>query len=231
MADPVWQDGVTPINAVNMNKLQTRDEKGAVNGYAPLGADGKVPSAQLPAPVATGANLTYRGDWADGTYVDGDVVVAAGIAYLCVGGPTVVPPDPNLWDDLVAPVTTTPWVPLWSLAAAGGVATGALLEFAGATAPPGFLMADGASYPRATFGALFGVIGTTYGSWTGRTSTCPTGAAGSASGWGPTPTTPRWGRTRARASTPALPSIGTTSTTRGTATRSTGSTAATRAGG
>ena len=48
MADPVFVDDVTPLNAGNMNKLQTRDEKAATNGYASLGADGKVPAAQLP---------------------------------------------------------------------------------------------------------------------------------------------------------------------------------------
>jgi hypothetical protein len=48
MADPVWQDNVTPLNALNMNKLQTRDEKAAANGYASLGSDGKVPAGQLP---------------------------------------------------------------------------------------------------------------------------------------------------------------------------------------
>jgi len=48
MADPVWTDGVTPLNSLNMTKLQTRDEKAAVNGYASLDVGGKVPAAQLP---------------------------------------------------------------------------------------------------------------------------------------------------------------------------------------
>ena len=95
MADPVFVDNVTPLDAVSMNKLQTRDEKGAVNGYPSLGADGKVPLAQLP-PVG-GADLSFDGDWAAGTYQDGDVVVYNGIAYLCVGGPTAVAPDPAIW--------------------------------------------------------------------------------------------------------------------------------------
>jgi len=164
MADPVFVDGVTPINAANMNKLQTRDEKGAINGYAPLGPDGKVPGAQLPPPVASGAALTYRGDWVAGTYVDGDVVVLGGIAYLCVGGPTIVAPDSNLWDDLTAPATSTPWVPMWSLAPAGGVLTGEVKQYGGAVVPPGYLWCDGASYLRSVYGALFSVIGTQFGS-------------------------------------------------------------------
>jgi len=95
MADPVFVDGVTPLNAVNMNKLQTRDEKNAVNGYPGLDATGKVPVGQLP---AIGAQLTYEGDWAaPTTYDDGDVVIKDGIAYLCVGGPTTVAPDPTPW--------------------------------------------------------------------------------------------------------------------------------------
>jgi hypothetical protein len=48
MADPVWTDGVTPLNSLNMTKLQTRDEKAAVNGYPSLDTGGKVPAAQLP---------------------------------------------------------------------------------------------------------------------------------------------------------------------------------------
>jgi hypothetical protein len=38
MADPVWVDGVTPVNSVNLTKLQTRDEKGLPNGYVGLDA-------------------------------------------------------------------------------------------------------------------------------------------------------------------------------------------------
>jgi len=104
MADPVWVDGVTPQNAVNMNKLQTRDEKGQPSGYSSLDGTGKVPLAQLP-PV--GADLVYDGDYpATSPYTDGDIVVYNGIAYLCVvptsaapvpwpGGPVPVPPYPT----------------------------------------------------------------------------------------------------------------------------------------
>jgi len=103
MADPVFVDNVTPLDAVSMNKLQTRDEKGAVNGYPSLGADGKVPLAQLP-PVG-GADLSFDGDWVAGTYQDGDVVVYNGIAYMCVGGPTTVAPDPAIWG-IAGPAST-----------------------------------------------------------------------------------------------------------------------------
>jgi len=49
-----------------------------------------------------GADLSYDGDWAAGTYQDGDVVVKDGIAYLCVGGPTTVAPDVTPWGGAVA---------------------------------------------------------------------------------------------------------------------------------
>jgi hypothetical protein len=48
-------------------------------------------------PVWGGAGLVYKGDWAAGTFQDGDVVVKDGIAYLCVGGPTAVAPDIQPW--------------------------------------------------------------------------------------------------------------------------------------
>jgi len=63
MADPVWTDGVTPLNAANMTKLQTRDEKGAANGYAPLDGTGVVPATNLPvvSGVPAGAMTMYVG--------------------------------------------------------------------------------------------------------------------------------------------------------------------------
>jgi len=51
-----------------------------------------------------------------------------------------------------------------------GVPTGAVLPFAGLTAPSGFLFCDGAAISRTTFGALFSVIGTTWGIGNGSTT-------------------------------------------------------------
>jgi hypothetical protein len=42
MADPVWVDGTTPLNSVNMTKLQTRDEKNAPSGYVGLSAASQI---------------------------------------------------------------------------------------------------------------------------------------------------------------------------------------------
>lgn len=45
--------------------------------------------------------------------------------------------------------------------------TGAVLAFAGASAPAGFLMCDGSAVSRSTYDNLFALIGTTYGSGNG----------------------------------------------------------------
>lgn len=45
----------------------------------------------------------------------------------------------------------------------GEVPTGTVLAFAGATAPDGFLLCDGTSYPVADYPALYAVIGNVYG--------------------------------------------------------------------
>jgi microcystin-dependent protein len=48
-----------------------------------------------------------------------------------------------------------------------GMPTGALTQYAGTTAPAGWLLCDGSAVSRATYGALFGVVGTTYGAGDG----------------------------------------------------------------
>ena len=45
-----------------------------------------------------------------------------------------------------------------------GIPVGTILDYAGATAPDGFLLCTGTSYSRATYADLFNAIGTTYGS-------------------------------------------------------------------
>lgn len=91
-----WVDGVTPVNAVNMEILDTdiaarqvSSEKGAANGYAPLDAGSKVPLANLP-PVS---GVDYIGNWGAGTaYKRGDVVRYNGQDYLAVNDSTGVTP-------------------------------------------------------------------------------------------------------------------------------------------
>lgn len=48
--------------------------------------------------------------------------------------------------------------------------TGAILPFAGTTAPTGFLMCDGTAVSRTTYATLFAVIGTAFGSGNGSTT-------------------------------------------------------------
>jgi microcystin-dependent protein len=55
-------------------------------------------------------------------------------------------------------VATTGWV-----RSAGGIPSGAIMDFAGAAAPSGWLLCDGASYSTATENGLFLAIGYTYG--------------------------------------------------------------------
>lgn len=47
--------------------------------------------------TAPAPDISFEGDWAAGTYQDGDVVVKDGVAFLCVNGPTAVAPDSSLW--------------------------------------------------------------------------------------------------------------------------------------
>lgn len=52
----------------------------------------------------------------------------------------------------------------------GGVPSGAVFWFAASAAPTGYLKANGAAVSRATYAALFAVIGTTYGAGDGSTT-------------------------------------------------------------
>jgi microcystin-dependent protein len=55
-------------------------------------------------------------------------------------------------------------------AAAAGVPAGSVIWTAGTSAPTGYLKANGAAVSRSTYAALFGVIGTLYGSGDGSTT-------------------------------------------------------------
>ena len=52
----------------------------------------------------------------------------------------------------------------------GGLPSGAITQYAGAAAPSGWLICNGAAVSRETYGALFGAIGTTYGVGNGSTT-------------------------------------------------------------
>ena len=56
---PVWVDGVTPLNSVNMTQLQTRDEKNAPSGYVGLDASRNVSIGGYYARVGTGGSVAF----------------------------------------------------------------------------------------------------------------------------------------------------------------------------
>lgn len=57
-----------------------------------------------------------------------------------------------------------------TLTGGGAVPTGAMMQYAGAAAPTGWLLADGAAVSRTTYAALFTAIGTQYGVGDGSTT-------------------------------------------------------------
>jgi hypothetical protein len=67
-------------------QYQLDSEKGAANGYASLGSDGKVPAAQLPASATTGGTVTSVGLSAPGLLYDvtGSPITGAGTLALAL---------------------------------------------------------------------------------------------------------------------------------------------------
>lgn len=64
--------------------------------------------------------------------------------------------------------TNSSWIPLGGAGVA--VPTGTVMPFAGATAPAGYMLADGSAVSRSTYSALFAVVGTSFGSGDGSTT-------------------------------------------------------------
>lgn len=133
-----------------LNNKQNTAQKGVANGYAPLGADGKVPSSHLPAfpevPEVPTATTTTPGIARQAT----DAEAAAGsnnTAFM----------TPKLTHGLLA-------------GAPQDAPVGSHLWHYGTTAPDGYLIADGAALSRSVYAELFAVIGTTYGTGNGSTT-------------------------------------------------------------
>lgn len=75
--------------------------------------------------------------------------------------PLDVPPEWKAW--LISYLEANP--PAFLFPTAGSVfPTGAVMQFAAAAPPAGWVLCDGASLDRINYAALFGVIGTLYGS-------------------------------------------------------------------
>lgn len=79
------------------------------------------------------------------------------------GTPTSTTPPPG---DNTTKIATTAFVE----AALGIVPSGAMMQYAGVSAPLGWLIADGSAISRTTYAALFAAIGTTYGAGDGSTT-------------------------------------------------------------
>jgi len=73
------------------------------------------------------------------------------------------------WDE-VNHIPTASTKCLSTVGAGGGTPTGAIMPYAGATAPSGWLIADGSAVSRTTYSALYAVTGTTYGMGDGSTT-------------------------------------------------------------
>ena len=138
-----WTDGVTPVNAALMDKIE--------QGIDDI--DSRLTTIET---VPQGAELTYEGDYVPATsYADGDVVVKDSVAYMCVGGPTTAAPDPAPWG---------------AAQMAAATPTGATMFWFTETAPPGWLLLNGAAVSRTTYAALFALWGTRFGTGDGSTT-------------------------------------------------------------
>lgn len=66
--------------------------------------------------------------------------------------------------------TGTSGSPIWTDAMPSSVPTGGVIDYAGTSAPTGYLACDGSAVSRTTYAALFAAIGTTWGSGDGSTT-------------------------------------------------------------
>jgi len=101
-------------------------------------------------------------------------------AAVFVGSTPPVSPLPNQlwWNDTLGTMfilyndgNTTQWVPSSPAAGSGSIVpTGSVFDFAGATAPAGYLLCQGQLVSRTTYANLFLAIGTLYGAGDGSTT-------------------------------------------------------------
>jgi len=108
---PVWspiaQADVTGLVSA-LGAKESLSNKGIANGYAPLGADVKVPLANLPAISGGGSDLSYEGEHVPASaHQDGDIIIKDGMAFIAVRD-TTQNPDPALWGAVGIPDPTPP---------------------------------------------------------------------------------------------------------------------------
>ncbi len=155
--------------------------KGATTAFVQAGL---APKAPLASPALTG---TPTGPTAtlgtNSTQLATTAFVAAAIAAgasIVVGTTPPVSPQPNMlwWNSELGQMfiwyndgNTTQWVVASPAATSSSlIPTGAITDYAGSTAPSGWLLCNGQAVSRTTFAPLFAIIGTTYGVGDGSTT-------------------------------------------------------------
>lgn len=154
-------------------------ERGTANGVATLGADGKIPSNQIPA-IAISDTFVVGSEPAMLSLAAaeiGDVCVRAdlGKCFILAGED---PEEINNWQELLTPAS-----PVQSVNGKTGAVTltatdvgaasfpvGFIGEFSGSVEPAGWAFCNGQALSRSTDSALFAVIGTSYGTGNGSTT-------------------------------------------------------------
>lgn len=110
-----------------------------------------------------------RGNDGNGTF--GAVIESDGHLYLYVNE-AVETPDLSINDSghLIYAVSDECKLDLGLVKGSSTNPAGAVMQYAGTTAPDGWLMCDGSTVSRTTYSALFAAIGTTYGAGDGSTT-------------------------------------------------------------
>jgi trimeric autotransporter adhesin len=110
-----------------------------------------IPASGVTNAMIAGPVIETKGGTGQTSYTTGDTIYASAtdtISKLPIGSTGQV-------------YTVIGGIPSWQTPSA--IPTGTLLDFAGTTAPTGFLLCNGASLSTTTFAALFSVTGYTYG--------------------------------------------------------------------
>lgn len=76
----------------------------------------------------------------------------------------------KIYENQVQGNTTLPTDPSWQVVSGNPVPAGVMLPYGGSSAPPTYLLCDGSEVSRATYAALFAVIGTSFGAGNGTTT-------------------------------------------------------------
>jgi microcystin-dependent protein len=113
--------------------------------------------------TSAGTGVGIGNGYAQLVYCDGTNVTPVTLPFNPTNGNIFTAGSASIGGDLaVAGSVTVSGSPI--------MPTGAMLEYGGASAPTGWLLCNGAAVSRATYAALFAVLGTTYGAGDGSTT-------------------------------------------------------------